>query len=109
MDAATEAGAAMTTAQINGMIIGYAIPAVIGGTLAILLLRFIAKRNGRLEILKGMFKKNTQEPEASEQLIPQKRARILTWEVVAGLAIMIMLMIASELIVRYQDVLFPQM
>ena len=86
----------ITNADIFRTMLHYFIPAVIGGILVFLLLRHIARGNGRWEIMCGMFRRRDgQEP----------RTKLITWELVTGAVIMCLLMIATELIIRFRDVL----
>ena len=126
IDAVMGTGAsALSTADVLAMVMHYAVPAAVGGVLVFILLRFIAKRCGRWEIMCAMFAgKKTQTSPAREILsnpadgeftsapaytsvplepAPVSRVRLITWELVAAGVVQILMMIATEVILRHGD------
>ena len=126
IDAVMGTGAsALSTADVLGLVMHYAVPAAVGGVLVFILLRFIAKRCGRWEIMCAMFAgKKTQTSPAREILsnpadgeftsapaytsvplepAPVSRVRLITWELVAAGVVQILMMIATEVILRHGD------
>ncbi|MBP5653273.1 MAG: hypothetical protein J6X17_07640, partial [Lachnospiraceae bacterium] len=109
------------------MIRGYLIPAIIGGILVFLLLRLIAKRCGRWEIMCAMFAgKQPQAPTTVQrevityaedgtflaepiysqvplEPVPVSRVKLITWELIAAGVVQVLMMIATELLLRYGD------
>ena len=85
-----------TTADVLHTILSYLVPAILGGIFIFLLLRYIAKSNGRWEIFCSMFKKREKSGDA---LMPEPagRIRLVTWELVTASVIMIILMVLTEL------------
>ncbi len=123
------ASGSLTTTDVLLMIRGYLIPAIVGGTLVFLLLRFIAKRCGRWEIICAMFGRKEQAAETIKQEIleqsedgsftaypvygevplepqPVGRIKLITWELIAAAVVQILLMVTTELILRYGDELY---
>ena len=127
--------AVLTNEQIFGALLHYLFPAILGGVFVFLLLRHIARGNGRWEIMCNMFRKRsaqvsqsaetktvetqnavaalgetesgsvpdyfrseqmTETTEAALTPKPQKRIRLVTWALVAGMVIMCLLMVKSN-------------
>ncbi len=116
----------LTTADILLIIRGYLIPAIVGGILVFLLLRLIAKRCGRWEIMCSMFGAGQPKPLAAEREVithaedgtflaepvyaqvplepaPVSRVKLITWELIAAGVVQVLMMIATELLLRYGD------
>ena len=117
----------LSTADVLIMIRGYLIPAIIGGIFVFLLLRLIAKRCGRWEIMCSLFDgKRPQAPTTLEREVityaedgtfvaepvyaqvplepqPVSRIKLITWELIAAGVVQILLMTATELLLRYGD------
>lgn len=110
------AGTDLSKADLLKALPGYAISAVIGGVLAFFILRAIAKRCGRLEILKNIFTKKERlaEPQPVRYTVgdaipddfrnaevpltpaPVVKTKLFTWELIAAMVIMIIEMVATE-------------
>ncbi len=132
MDSVYGTETALTHEQVVHTILAYAIPAIVGALLAAALLYSIARRCGRLEELKGLFCRKQKEAPAytdaaasaieqdgattqqagygaEESLVPtvaEPKTRIVTWTVVAGLIVQVLMMIATEAALRFSAVLF---
>ncbi len=77
-----------TTVDVLATIRMYLIPALIGGTLAFFLFRFIARRCGRWDHICDIFKN------------PKKNGKLFTWPLIAAIAILVVMIILDELVSR---------
>ena len=123
----------LSTTDVLIMIRGYLIPAIIGGILVFLLLRLIAKRCGRWEIMCAMFAgKQPQAPTTVQREVityaedgtflaepiysqvplepaPVSRVKLITWELIAAAVVQILLMVATEVFLRFGDELMAML
>lgn len=88
MDSAYDAAVSVTTPQVMSMIATYLFPAAIGGFLAFMLFRFVARRNGRWEYICGIFKN------------PKKNGKIFTMPLVIALILLVGIIVINELLIR---------
>ena len=117
--------AALSTADVLAMIMHYAVPAAVGGILVFFLLRFIAKRCGRWEIMCSMFSGKKPQASAEREILsnpadgeftaapaytavpltpaPSGRVRLITGALVAAGVVQILMMIATEVVLRHGD------
>lgn len=118
MEGIMSSGTAISNAELLTILPAYAVSAAVGGVLAFFLFRAIAKRCGRWQHICSIFSKKerleTQTPvrytvgdEIPEgvdlnnvPLTPasEPRTKLLTWEFVAGTAIMAFMMITNEIL-----------
>ncbi len=66
----------------------YFIPAVLGGIFVFLLLRHIARTNGRWDIFCDMFRRREKE----------ERVRLFSWELITGIVIMCLMMFSVQIL-----------
>ncbi len=78
----------LTGRVVLSTVMVYLLPAAVGCFLAFMLLRFIARRNGRWEHLCGIFKNH------------EKKGKIFTWALIAALAILVFIIVMNELAAR---------
>lgn len=118
MEGIMSAGTQLTNADLIAMLPTYAVSAAVGGALAFFLFRAIAKRCGRWEHIRSIFSKKekleTKAPvrytvgdEIPEGValndvpltpVSEPRTKLITWELVAGGVIMIIMMVSTELL-----------
>ena len=83
-----QASGGLSTQAILGTVMVYLLPAGVGCFLAFMLLRFIARRNGRWEHLCGIFKNR------------EKKGKVFTLALIAALVLLIGLIVLNELETR---------
>ncbi|MCR5321891.1 MAG: CPBP family intramembrane metalloprotease [Lachnospiraceae bacterium] len=88
LESSYEAASAMSADQVMSLIMAYLFPAAIGGFLAFMLFRFVAKRNGRWEYICDIFKH------------PRKNGKLFTWPLVVDLILLAGLIVLNELSLR---------
>ena len=88
LESSIEATASVSTAQVVSMISAYLFPAAIGGFLAFMLFRFVARRNGRWDYICDIFKN------------PRKNGKVFTWPLIIALILLVGLIVLNELNVR---------
>lgn len=87
----------------------YAFPAIVGGVLAFIVYRAIAKNSGRWDFIKGLFKKggnmelsSLQDTEENKPPYQQKK-RLITASLLIGILVCVTLMIWGEIISQMPD------
>ncbi len=88
VESAFESAANMSAGNTVSMISGYMFPAAIGGFLAFMLFRFVARRTGRWEHICDIFKN------------PRKNGKIFTWPLTVALGLLVAMIVLNELISR---------
>ncbi len=79
---------AVTTTDALRAMSAYFIPAVLGGIFIFLLLRHIARTNGRWELFCDMFRRREKE----------ERVSLISWELITGIVIMCIMMFSVQIL-----------
>ena len=88
LDAVFGEAVSLSKSQILMTISTYLFPAAIGGFLAFMLFRFLARRNGRWELVCDIFKN------------PRKNGKIITAPLAVALVLLVATLVLNELVTR---------